>query len=261
VHEAEVFGPKAIAGLSVMKTGTGDALDALFTRMIEFTMTRPRPGYVLHKLREQFPGGINGWDIGAHLHMQLATWAAQERDALAGTLPETPQGVELRDEEKWLPLLAVAARAEVNRQDRDNPETGDDWAALAWEACVDMSLYGGIPGVDEETADMFGQIAAHLDAEAAESVLDSWGDEPEPEQAPPGPWRACCMVQDHPGQETPLQWLDGTWPDLASAQRACEDIEGQPLTWETTPSGNVGATITTPEGIKTWAVTLAAGKD
>ena len=161
VEHAPAYGAKAIAGLSVMKTGTGSSLDALFSRMIEWNMTRPPRGTQLHKLRETFPGGITGRGLGRVLNERMAAWAAQERDALAAMTVQAPDGVELRDEEKWLPLLAVAARAEANRGERKDEaarDAGDNWADLAWEACVDMSLYGGVPDTAEGEADMLAGI-------------------------------------------------------------------------------------------------------
>ncbi len=176
VEEAATFGAKAIAALSIVKTGTGSALDALISRIVEWEMSKPPAGTAVHKLREVFqvpgPGGTQvthtGRSIGAHLRDQMAGWAAQERDALTGMIPEVPEGVSLREEEKWLPLLGVAARAEVNRQDREvaagrtapEDQIGDDWAALGWDACVDMSLYGGTPDVAGEAADAVSGILA-----------------------------------------------------------------------------------------------------
>jgi hypothetical protein len=54
--------------------------------------------------------------------------------------------VELREEEKWLPLLAVGERAEANRQSLPEEERAKwDWRQMAWDACTDLSLYGGAP--------------------------------------------------------------------------------------------------------------------
>jgi hypothetical protein len=165
VDEAQTFGAKAIAALSVLKTGTGSALDALLSRMIEWDMTKPPAGVQLHKLREavgEYQGQrVDGRDVGRRLGLLLADWAAQERDALASLVPEVPDGVALRNEELWLPLLAVAAVAEANRQaraDEDKRGEGDDWAELAWAACVDMSLYGGTPDTTASEAEMLAGI-------------------------------------------------------------------------------------------------------
>ena len=166
VDSIRTDGAKAIAALSVVKTGTGTTLDALMARIVEYEMHKPPPGTVMHKLRERFgvdQAGvpITGLSIGAHLNGQMAGWGAQERDALMAMTLDLPEGVELREEEKWGPLLGVGARAEANRQGREDGEQrteGDDWAALAWEACVDMSLYGGAPDTTRDEADEIGAI-------------------------------------------------------------------------------------------------------
>ena len=168
VDSIRTDGAKAIAALSVVKTGTGSALDALMTRITGWEMHKPPAGVKLHKIRERFGTDgqgvpITGLSIGAHLNGQMASWGAQERTTLAAAVLELPEGVELREEEKWGPLLGVGARAEANRQGREDGEQrteGDDWAALAWEACVDMSLYGGTPDTTGAKTD---QVAGIMD--------------------------------------------------------------------------------------------------
>jgi hypothetical protein len=170
VDSIRTDGAKALAALSVLKTGTDSALTALLTRIVEWEMHKPPAGVVIHKLRETFsvvnpatglPEIRTGHALGLHLNGQLADWAAQERDALTAMTVELPAGVELRDEDKWLAMLGVAARAEANRQDREDEDArdaGDDWAELAWAACVDMSLYGGTPDTTTAEADMLAGI-------------------------------------------------------------------------------------------------------
>ena len=97
VDSIRTDGAKAIAALSVVKTGTGSALDALMTRITGWEMHKPPAGVKLHKIRERFGTDgqgvpITGLSIGAHLNGQMASWGAQERTTLAAGGPGTARG-------------------------------------------------------------------------------------------------------------------------------------------------------------------------
>lgn len=268
VEDVPTYGAKAIAALSIAKTGTGASLDALFTRMVEFEMSKPPPGTVLHKLREVFdvtgddghPRKITGRDIGEHLATQLENWAAQEREALAAMFPEVPEGVELREEEKWLPLLAVAARAHANWLARGEPEeerTGEDWQQLARDACTDLSLYGGTPDTAPQQAGAIDAImngwgaastpeppaseyaaygpsepeeappAAEPPGEGFEDLIASVTAPPPPEPATPTetPFKAFSAVKVGPGHTPEVRRIGQTWDGRNAAMLACEDAQ------------------------------------
>ena len=164
VESVPVFGALALAGLDVMEKGTGSALEALLQRFIIIRM-RKATGCQIRKPREIVDParGITGYEFAARLRDLLSAWAAQERGALAALMPQLPPGVELRQEELWAPLLAVAERAGVSAlAAKDGTEDGDDpglWQRMAWDACTDISLYGGTPDVIGESLDMLGGIA------------------------------------------------------------------------------------------------------
>ena len=246
VDHCPAYGAKAIAALSVMKNATGSSLEALMTRMVEFEMCKPPAGVVICKLREVLgvhpdTGPITGRHAGERLNARLAAWAAQERDAIAGTIPGMPEGVRLRDEDKWLPLLAVAARAEVNRQDREDEaarDQGDNWADLAWAACVDMSLYGGVPDVTEPELED-GEPGSR--AAAVDDVLDGLAPEPAailththhsygeaPAEAPEGSYVA-GGEETRPGRHPEPFALRGPFTTPEEAIRACEADAGHTL--------------------------------
>jgi hypothetical protein len=149
VERIPVFGALALAGLDVMEKGTGSSLEALLQRFIIIRM-RKAAGAPPRKPREILdPGkGITGEDMGARLKDLLEAWTAQEREVLAKLVPEMPPGVELRQEELWIALLAIAQQA------------GAEWQQLGWEACTDMSLYGGTPDVIGENLDMLADLTA-----------------------------------------------------------------------------------------------------
>ena len=147
----------AVSGafLDIVEKGTGSTLAALMQRFLKVRMLKPPAGTVIRKPREivgEFQGqAITGEDIAAKLKELATTWAAQEFDtikALIKTMPEMPPGVELRQEELWLAPLTVAQAA------------GGHWQESAWEACTDMSLYGGTPDVVGENLDMLADLTA-----------------------------------------------------------------------------------------------------
>jgi hypothetical protein len=144
VESVPVYGALALAGLDVMEKGTGSALEALLQRFIIVRMLKPPAGTDIRKPREVVDAGrgITGLDVGARLRDLIGAWAAQERESVAAMVPQMPEGVELRQEELWAALLDVSQAA------------GGDWTAAGWDACTDMSLYGGTPDVVGESLEM-----------------------------------------------------------------------------------------------------------
>lgn len=148
LDDVKVDGGACAGGfLDVVEKGTGNTLEALLQRFLKMRMCKPPAGTVIRKPREvlqnhpETGAPITGVDVAARLKEKLTEWAAQECDALAGLVPEMPPGVELRQEELWTALLAVAERA------------GPEWQQAAWEACADISLYGGTPdGAEDDMA-------------------------------------------------------------------------------------------------------------
>jgi hypothetical protein len=149
VESVPVYGALALAGLDVMEKGTGSTLEALLQRFIIIRM-RKAVGAQPHKPREvvgEFQGRrITGEDVAARLRELLEAWTAQEHTLLAAIVPEMPDGVELRQEELWASLLAVSQRA------------GGPWPQMGWEACTDISLYGGTPDVIQENIEMLDSL-------------------------------------------------------------------------------------------------------
>lgn len=164
----------AVAGafLDVVEKGTGSTLEALMQRFLKVRMTKPPAGTVIRKPREivgTYQGqAITGEDIAARLRELSTTWSAQEFEAIKAlikAMPQMPAGVELRQEELWLaPLcVAMAADASAARLAGTDPDEPGRWTQLAWEACTDMSLYGGTPDVIGENLDMLADLTAGWD--------------------------------------------------------------------------------------------------
>lgn len=275
VEKVPTYGAKAVAALKSAKTGTGNDLIALWTRIVEWEMTKPPAGTTLRKLREVFeangsdgrPHRVTGRDIGRHLAAQLTDWAAQERDALTGSVPPMPAGVELREEEKWLPLLAVAERAHVNREalSEQQQEERPDWRTLAWAACTDLSLYGGTPDTAPQYADAIGEIidgwetpapsAGEPDGWIADDQAEAGGfDEfAAPEPAPAGQFTA-GYIQAR-GSRRVNCMFDGGFPTPEAAQEACEeDAGGGHLPWTEAEPGAWTATTYDSNGETTYIV-------
>jgi len=138
--------------LDVVEKGTGNTLEALMQRFIKIRMAKPPAGTAIHKPREvvgEFDGRkLTGEDVAARLNQLAGAWAAQEMPNVASMTPEMPEGVELRQEELWTALLAVAQAA------------GGQWPQLATEAATDLSLYGGTPDVVAESMGMLADVTA-----------------------------------------------------------------------------------------------------
>jgi putative DNA primase/helicase len=125
-NEPEIFstfGPKAIGmkGRSIP--------DTTFSRSIVIEMVRKRPGERTADFEHLDDAGLKD------LRRELARWAADSVEALAGTRPTMPDGFQNRLAANWRPLLAVADHA------------GGDWPRLARAAAValapkDMSSIG-----------------------------------------------------------------------------------------------------------------------
>jgi hypothetical protein len=147
------YGALALAALDVMEKGTGSTLEALLQRFIIIRMKKaigcaPRkPREVIgHDPATGTP--LTGVDFAGHLKNKLEEYAAQERDALVKLTPEMPPGVELRQEELWAALLGMAQQA------------GPEWQQAAWEACADISLYGGTPDGAADAMTLLTDIAS-----------------------------------------------------------------------------------------------------
>ena len=177
VDDVKVDGGAVAGGfLDIVEKGTGSTLEALMQRFIKIRMAKPPAGTVIHKPREvvgEYQGRkITGEHIAGRLKELATTWAAQEFGtvkALIEDTPALPPGVELRQEELWLAPLAVAQAADASaaRLARERGEEVADgpgrWTRLAWEACTDMSLYGGTPDVIGENLDMLADLTAGWD--------------------------------------------------------------------------------------------------
>lgn len=174
VDDVKVDGGAVAGGfLDIVEKGTGSTLEALMQRFIKIRMSKPPAGTVIHKPREvvgEYQGRkVTGEHIAAWLKELATTWAAQEFGtvkALIEDMPALPPGVELRQEELWLAPLAVAMAADASaaRLARERGEEVADgpgrWTQLAWDACTDMSLYGGTPDVIGENLDMLADLTA-----------------------------------------------------------------------------------------------------
>jgi hypothetical protein len=141
-----VYGPVALAGLDSMKTATGEALNALFSRSIVIKM-RKSPDHVPALDAE-------GRTVAARIRTALAQWAASVRDDLAQAKPELPEWLMNRPAECWAPLLAVADAA------------GGTWPARARAAAEELARYADLE--DARDNDMLGELDA---------IVASWGDE------------------------------------------------------------------------------------
>ena len=140
-ERANVFGPTALAGLDVMKTATGEALNALFSRSIVIRM---------HKSAEPVPSlDRQAREVAALIQRALAAWTASVRDDLAAAKPELPEWLANRPADIWAPLLAIGEAA------------GPQWAARAQEAAEELARYADTEDLDEEQ-DVMGDIGALL---------------------------------------------------------------------------------------------------
>ena len=164
----------AVAGafLDSVEKATGSTLEALMQRFLKIRMSKPPAGTVIRRPREvigEYKGQpVTGVDVAKRLQELGTTWAAQEFAAIKALIKATPQlppGVELRMEELWLGPLAVAQAADASaaRLAGTDPSEPGRWTRLAWEACTDMSLYGGTPDVIGENLDMLADLTAGWD--------------------------------------------------------------------------------------------------
>jgi hypothetical protein len=141
-----VFGQLGFAGLDVLRTGTGDHLNALLDRCLFAYMRKAPEGHRAPRF-DAAPRLI-----AAKLSERLGLWAAQEvRDGIAGVVPDLPQGLGNRPAAVWEPLVACADAA------------GGPWPEMAREACIELESTGGLPGQDEEDRTMLGDYFANLD--------------------------------------------------------------------------------------------------
>jgi len=133
VEELGVFGPVALAGLDVLETATGDALNALFSRAVVVRM---------HQSGERVPSlGADARAIGNMIHEALGAWCGTVRGQLATARPEVPEWLIGRAEDVWAPLFAVAEAA------------GGDWPQRALAAADQLTA-----GYDEADGDVTGSM-------------------------------------------------------------------------------------------------------
>jgi hypothetical protein len=252
----DAAGPVVVVGKDDLMTKRREYLRDLIDRSVVIRMERP--ARYMPEVDEDAESrarslGVALKDVTGTLQGELRQAARDLAAENAGL--ENTDGDGGRTAQIWRPLLAVARVADTG--------TGTHrWENATRQAMGELSAATGDLVKAEEALDALEAASAALGA-PGRSFWDDGTEDIDPEliEAPPGPWRACYTVQEHPGQDAPVTILPDTYPDAETAQAACEAIEGQPLQWEATPAGNMGAVITTPEGIKTYAATLAAGKD
>jgi uncharacterized protein DUF3631 len=145
VDRIPTFGALALAGLDSLETGTDGHMAALLTRCIRIRMRRGPEGYrpPRHDREAQF--------VAHAIGERLGTWTAQVLGALAGDVPDVPDGVGNRQAELWEPLIAVADAA------------GGRWPGAARIACEELVLTGGVPDEDAETAGEMDRIMSAWD--------------------------------------------------------------------------------------------------
>lgn len=151
INRVRVFSPVALAGLDVMESATGGMLAAILSRSVIIRMRRPEG-------QEQIPditASTAGQDAGKQGHDLLSLWAKGNREAIAETDPQLPDGVRLRPAQIWRPLLAVAEVA------------GGHWPDRARRACSELAQ--AVP--DAPRDEMEEQQAGFF------SALDSLGDD------------------------------------------------------------------------------------
>ncbi|WPW30703.1 DUF3631 domain-containing protein [Streptomyces atratus] len=105
----------------VAVAGLGYLPDTITTRSVIIRMRRR----ARNEKAEPFRARLHEAE-GNALRDQLAQWADQVRDDIAGRWPEMPEGVTDRPADVWEPLLSVADAA------------GGDWPKRARTACVEL---------------------------------------------------------------------------------------------------------------------------
>jgi hypothetical protein len=88
---------------AVALAGLGDLPDTILTRSVIIRMRRRGPHEHIEPFRHRIHKAEGHW-----LRDQLAQWAADVIDELAGNWPDMPDGIEDRAADVWEPLLAVA---------------------------------------------------------------------------------------------------------------------------------------------------------
>jgi hypothetical protein len=140
-----VFGQLGFAGLDVLRTGTGENLNALLDRCLFAFMRKAPEGH----RAPRFDDGPRM--VAAKLGERLGLWAAQEiRGGIARVIPDLPGGLGNRPAGLWEPLIACADAA------------GGPWPDDAREACIELESTGGLPGQDEDDRTMLGDYFAAL---------------------------------------------------------------------------------------------------
>jgi Protein of unknown function (DUF3631) len=131
--EIPVFGFLGFAGLSILKTSTGDHLKAMLDRCLFVHMRKAPAGYRPPRLDDRARSGFE------ELRNRLAGWMAYEvRNGIAQVIPEVPEGLGNRPCALWEPLFSVADAA------------GGDWPAWAREACVELESSDGLPDTNPD---------------------------------------------------------------------------------------------------------------
>jgi Protein of unknown function (DUF3631) len=155
-----VFGQLGFAGLDVLRTGTGDHMNALLDRCLFAYMRKAPEGH----RAPRFDAGPRA--VAAKLSERLGLWAAQEvREGIAGVIPELPEGLGNRPAGLWEPLKACAAAA------------GGPWPDMADEACIELESTGGLPAQDEDDRSMLAGYFAKL-GQPAQVTAGETADDP-----------------------------------------------------------------------------------
>jgi Protein of unknown function (DUF3631) len=137
IEEFDVFFPKAFSGLA-----GGRIPDTLHSRSVVIRLIRRKPEepierfYHVHANADASP--LRDW---------FAEWALADLDVLAAHLPELPDELGDRQQESWLPLLAIAERA------------GGEWPERARKAAITLS---GPEASDSDSLSRGVQLLGHI---------------------------------------------------------------------------------------------------
>jgi hypothetical protein len=117
IQEFDVFFPKAFSGLA-----GGKIPDTLHSRSVVIRLNRRKPAEKVerfyHVIASKQAAPIQEW---------FAEWALRDLEVLAAARPDLPEELGDRQQECWLPLLAIADLA------------GNDWSVRARNAAIVLS--------------------------------------------------------------------------------------------------------------------------
>ena len=116
-HEPRRFSTWAAKAVALI----GRLPDTLADRSVNIPMRRRAPGENVERLRLDRPGAFED------LRRRVASWSADQLDALSGADPDVPGELNDRAADNWRPLLAIADRA------------GGEWPERARKAALALS--------------------------------------------------------------------------------------------------------------------------